>query len=78
MAEDTPRTALEAQIAQEKEELNAAPKIPIKHFMGMGLRCHLCGKVVPIRELQPFDTHIPNTPARMACSDCHPNRGQNG
>jgi hypothetical protein len=77
MAEELPRTELEAQIAQEKAELDAVPKIPIARFMGMGLRCHLCGKVVSIAELQPFDTHIPNTPARMACASCHPDRGNN-
>jgi hypothetical protein len=76
--EDSPRTQLEAQIAQEKAELEAVPKIPIQQFMGTSLRCHLCGRVVPINDLQPFDQHIPNTPPRMACSQCHPMRGQNG
>lgn len=78
MADDTPRTQLEAQIAEEKAELEAAPKVPVQHYIGISLRCHLCGRVVPVYGLQPFDEHIPNTPPRMACSQCHPNRGQNG
>ena len=74
MAEDSPRTQLEAQIEQEKKELESVPKIPIRNFMGISLRCHLCGRVVPASDLQPFDEHIPNTKPRMACSQCHPRR----
>jgi len=75
MAEDIPRTALEAQIEEERKELEAPPKIPIQHYMGISTRCHLCGRVVPAGDLQPFDEHIPNTKPRLACSYCHPNRG---
>jgi hypothetical protein len=72
---DNPRTALEAQIEQEKKELEAVPKIPVQHYMGTTLRCHLCGQVFPAGTLQPFDEHIPGVKPRMACPSCHPNRG---
>jgi hypothetical protein len=74
MAEDTPRTQLEAQIEEEKKELEAVPKIPIQQFMGITTRCHLCGQVFPSGTLQPFDTHVPNVRPRFACPNCHPNR----
>jgi hypothetical protein len=78
MAEDSPRTELEAQIVQEAKELAEVPKIPIQQFMGITTRCHLCGQVFSAGTLRPFDSHIPNTPPRMACPNCHPDRGQNG
>lgn len=77
MAEELPRTALEAQIEQEKKELEAAPKIPIREYMGTTLRCHLCGQVKPIGTLKPFDAHIPGGTPRYACESCHPDRGNN-
>jgi hypothetical protein len=77
VAEDTPRTQLEATIAQEKAELESAPKIPIQQFMGITMRCYLCGQIFAAGTLRPFDTHIPNTPPRMACPNCHPDRGNN-
>lgn len=81
MAEDTPRTQLEAQIEQEKKELEAVPKIPIQRYVGVAVRCHLCGQVVSSGDLQPFDTHKADNGAgpatRHACPNCHPNRGQN-
>jgi hypothetical protein len=78
VADDRPRTELEAQIAQEAKELAEVPKIPIQQFMGITTRCHICGGVFPAGSLQPFDAHIPNTRLRYACPNCHPNRGQNG
>lgn len=70
MASDT----LVAQIAREAEELQSVPKLPIAQFILTPRRCHLCGKVVPLAELQPFYDAAPGTQPRLACSQCHPDR----
>jgi len=77
MAEDTARTQLEAQIAQEARELKDAPII--QPIIGAIARCHICGAVIPASEIQPFREgfHEIHTalPQRKACSRCHPDRG---
>jgi hypothetical protein len=76
MAEDSSKTALEAQIQQEAKELAGVPKIPIQTFMGAIKRCHICGQISSAEELKPFDTHIDPSLAREACPNCHPHRGR--
>ena len=65
-------TDLEKQIAKEAHELKAAPVVPIKGVL-VG-RCGMCGQIVDLNELEPFDTHIPNMPPRLAGPCCHPHR----
>jgi hypothetical protein len=63
---------LEKQIAKEAQELKAAPVVTIKGAI-VG-RCGMCGQIVDLNELEPFDAHIPNAPPRMAGLCCHPHR----
>jgi hypothetical protein len=63
---------LEAQIKQEKEELQAAPVI--KPIVGQVMRCHICGQCFSPQELKSYDTHVQGG-ARLACPNCHPQRG---
>jgi hypothetical protein len=69
---DSPRTQLEAQIAQEAKELTEAPVI--KPIVGQVMRCHICGQCFKPTDLKPYDTHIPQGPLRLACPNCHPER----
>jgi hypothetical protein len=68
---DSPRTGLEAQIAQEAKELKEAPII--KPIVGQVMRCHICGQCFSRNDLKPFDTHVPGS-KRVACPRCHPER----
>jgi len=65
---DTPRTALEMQIEQEKKELDAVPKAPIHKFLGSHARCHLCGQLYHPEEGTSFDQHTGNP--RKKCPNC--------
>ena len=67
--EIVPKAAVEVQIAQEKTELAAVPKIPILHFMGSHKRCHICGQIFSEHDLMVYDGN------RLACHQCHPMRG---
>jgi len=66
------KTQLEVMIEAEAKELKEAPRI--QPIIGQVKRCHICGQVFPATDLQPFDSHIPNTIPRTACRNCHPNR----
>jgi hypothetical protein len=68
----TDKTPLEIQIEQEEKELKEAPVI--QPIIGQVHRCHICGAVYSATDLRPFDTHVPNTPPRHACPNCHPER----
>lgn len=65
---------LEAQIAKEAEELKKAPVV--KTFGAIVGRCHMCGQICDLNDLEPFDEHIKGFPAsaRMAGPCCHPRR----
>lgn len=80
-SEVPPKSALELQIEEERRELEAVPKIPIAQFMGgPKIRCHICGQIFPVEQLQSYDTHNPGQyrQPRLACPGCHPERGSNG
>lgn len=63
---------LEKQIEKEAGELKSAPAVPILGAI-VG-RCHLCGQIVDVNELEPFDTHVQHGVERKAASCCHPHR----
>ena len=69
---DSGRTQLESQIAQEAKELNDAPAI--QPIVGQVMRCHICGQVFSAQQLKPFDQHVQGQ-VRLACPNCHPQRG---
>lgn len=73
MAIDVPKTKLELQIEQEAKELKEAPAI--KPIVGQVMRCSICGQCFSRSDLQLYDTHVPRGGARLACPNCHPNRG---
>lgn len=72
MADELPKTALEAQIEQERRELEAVPKIPVSKFMGSHKRCHICGQIFSEHDLKVYDGD------RLGCPQCHPLRGFHG
>lgn len=75
MPEDN-KEALEAQNKKEAEELKNAPKVPI---MGAIVgRCHICGQICDIADLEPFDMHVGHGVERRAGPCCHPYRTING
>jgi hypothetical protein len=68
------KTDLQTQIEQEEKELKEAPVI--QPIVGQALRCHICGQVFHMSALKPFDEHVEDGKLRVACPNCHPNRGQ--
>jgi len=63
---------LEKEIAKQAEELKNAPVVPV--LAAIVGRCHVCGQIADLNDLQPYDTHIPHGPQRKACKMCHPHR----
>jgi len=68
VAEDTPKTALEAQISQEAKELAEVPKVPVQKFYGTHVRCHFCGQIYDPELGVSVDRHI--GAERRKCPKC--------